>query len=571
MGMAPWTRRLRILAQVAVPVVALALAPAQPALVAAAAPAAAPIEVDYQDPMTAAPPIQRPDTRHCTVQLMEHDFAEFGVPFTGTFAPPAGCPGPWSMVVMDWNGSVAGRQFDRLAGVWIGGVEMLRMTTPEPDPSGIRWHVEKDVSQYSPVLLRPQPVVVNLDNIVDGTFTGIFHITLSLTFYATDRAHPAAAAPSAVVPISTGTQSTGWFTLDTAAAEASATLDLPANLTRARLQVFATSHGCEEQWFTDVPDQYAQDHSDAGVCGGGAFREIQVLVDGTLAAVATPFPVIYSGGLNPFMWRPIPSIEQFDIPPYLVDLTPFVGILTDGHPHTIAMRIANQEGFWPVDGDLLLDQDPHAATTHGRLLRDTLQPQPQNRFTQSSAGGVDRLTTTATRSWTTEGFVDTSAGRVVTRVEQQMRTVNDQRDTIAGGDVRQVVDQRQRTHTRTSTSVAGRRATVVDVLDDYPLAMTEDFSTRTPTTGDPSFTLRSSVDLSLRRLQTGGRDGQSHLDDHVTASAVLVRDTATGANLEADGSDSEHYVARAGGACFDHLLRAAHGFFTEDRTKGGCG
>src|SRR5205823_6134829 len=85
---------------------------------------------------------------------------------------------------------------DRLAGVWIGGVEMLRMTTPEPDPAGISWHVEKDVSQYAPVLGRPQPVVVSLENIVDSTFTCVFHITLSLTFYETDRRHPAAAARS---------------------------------------------------------------------------------------------------------------------------------------------------------------------------------------------------------------------------------------------------------------------------------------------------------------------------------------------------------------------------------------
>src|ERR1041385_4126607 len=283
--------------------------------------------------MTAAPPLQRPDTAHCTVQLMQHDFAfSFGQPFVGTLTPPAACPGPWSMVALDWRGSIAGRQFDRLAGVWIGGVEMLRMTTPEPDPAGISWHVEKDVSQYAPVLGRQQPVVVSLENIVDSTFTGIFHITLSLTFYETDRRHPAAAAPSLVVPVSAASDAPGWFILNSASDQAGATLNLPTNLTRARLQVFATSHGCEEQWFTNVPDAYSQAHPEAGLCGGGAFRELRVLVDGTLAGVATPFPVIYSGGLNPFMWRPIPSVEQFDIPPYLVDLTPFAGTLTDGHP-----------------------------------------------------------------------------------------------------------------------------------------------------------------------------------------------------------------------------------------------
>jgi hypothetical protein len=475
------------------------------------------------------------------------------------------------MVAMDWNGGIAGRQFDRLAAVWIGGVEMLRLTTPEPDPRGITWHVEKDVSQYSSILRQPQTVVTSLENLVDATFTGVFHITLSLTFYEADARHPAAAAPSQVVPISTGTQGPAWFTLNSASQQASATLHLPTNLTRARLQVYASSHGCEEQWFTNVPDAYAQGHAAAGLCGGGAFRELQVLVDGTLAGVATPFPVIYSGGLNPLMWRPIPSVGQLDVMPYLVDLTPFVGLLTDGQPHTIAITVANNEGFWPVDGDLLLDQDPGTAATHGGLLRNTLGQQPQTRFTQTSAGGVDRLVTSVSRSWMTEGFVDTSAGRVVTRVEQEMRTVNDQRDTIVGGNVRQVVDQQQRTRTSTTASARGETSRA-DVVADYPLAMVEDFSTQTQPNGDPSFTIRSTVDVTLRATQAGHDSGAaaSRLDDHVVASGLLVRDTTTGANLAADGSDSERYVSQAGRACFDHLLEAAHGFVTEDRTRRAC-
>jgi hypothetical protein len=576
MGVTLLNRAPRVLAWLALPAAGLALG-MLPAAAAAAGSTAAPVEVNYQDPMTAAPPLQRPDTAHCTVPLMQHDFAfSFGQPFVGTLTPPAECPGPWSMVAMDWRGSIAGRQFDRLAAVWIGGVEMLRMTTPEPDPAGITWHVEKDVSQYAPVLERPQPVVVSLENLVDSTFTGIFHITLSLTFYETDRRHLAAAAPSQVVPVSAATNAPGWFILDSASNQAAATVDLPSNLTRARLQVFATSHGCEEQWFTNVPDAYAQAHPAAGLCGGGAFRELRVLVDGTLAGVATPFPVIYSGGLNPFMWRPIPSVEQFDIAPYLVDLTPFVGTLTDGHPHRIAITVANDEGFWPVDGDLLLDQDRGAAMTHGGLLRNTLEQQPETRVTQTSANGVDRLLTAVNRSWLTEGFVDTSAGRVVTRVEQDMRTTNDLRNTIAGANVLQVLDQRQRTRTSTTVSGAAGRSRV-DVIADYPLALSEDFTLQTQPNGDPSFTLRSSVDVALHRTELardsgedGARTEPAQLSDHVTASAVLVRDTATGANLVADGRDSERYVARAGEACFDHLLGADHGLFILDRTRSDC-
>src|ERR1700761_9160514 len=98
--------------------------------------ATAPIETNYQDPVTALPPVSRPPVRHCTVTVMQHDFANsYGAPFTGTVAPPAACPGPWAKVVMDWTGSVAGRQYDRLGRGGVGGGGVLRTPPPAPAPA----------------------------------------------------------------------------------------------------------------------------------------------------------------------------------------------------------------------------------------------------------------------------------------------------------------------------------------------------------------------------------------------------------------------------------------------------
>src|ERR1700761_2147698 len=146
--------------------------------------ATAPIETNYQDPVTALAPGSRPPVRHCTVTVMQHDFANsYGAPFTGTVAPPAACPGPWAKVVMDWTGSVAGRQYDRLAGVWLGGAEIFRTSTPEPDPAGISWHVAKDISAFIPLLSKTEPLVADLGNIVDSTYTGVYHMTMTFTYY----------------------------------------------------------------------------------------------------------------------------------------------------------------------------------------------------------------------------------------------------------------------------------------------------------------------------------------------------------------------------------------------------
>ncbi len=557
-------------------VLAVALASGAPLKAAAESDEPSPdfLEVNYQDPITAAPPLQRPPTRSCTLRLMKHDFeSSFGRPFVGSYAPPAGCPAPWSMAVLDWNGSVAGRQFDRLVGVWIGGVEMLRSTTPEPSPKGIKWHIEKDVSQYAPVLTQPQTVVVDLGNVVNQTFTGIFHTTLDLTFYTTGDGNPPAAHPDQVIPISTGSQGAAWFFLNSAAPSASKTLTLPVNLIRARLEVYASPHACEEFWYGNATDEYVKQHPPAGPCKGGAFREIQVSVDGALAGVATPFPVIYTGGINPFMWRPIPSVEAFDLAPYLVDLTPFVGVLTDGQPHTIGILVANNTSRWNVDGDLLVDLDHGAAVTRGAVLRNTLQPQAEVSVEQSSSDGVDRLVTEASRDWAVEGYVDTSAGRIVTTVRQEASVENKLEITLTDSSELEVIRQRQHTTTTTTVTDGQGRQRVSRVIDDYPLQATSDFSRQTLPNGHRGFTLRGSADVALNRkvlVSDGEGEQVSRLRDRVIARGLLIRDTTTGANLAADGLGSEHYVAVSGDKCFRHLLKAQHGFVTEDRLLRRC-
>ncbi len=556
------------------PALALALIGAAPASAAATEPSPDFLEVNYEDPLTAAPPLQRPPTPSCKLRLMEHSFASsFGKPFIGSYTPPADCAAPWSMVVLDWNGSVKGRQFDRLIGVWIGGVEILRSTTPEPSPEGIKWHIEKDVSQYAPVLNQPQTVVVDLGNVVNDTFTGIFDTTLDLSFYATGDGSPPAGHPDQVIPISTGSQGAAWFFLTNPSQAASKPLNFPTNLARVRLEVYASPHACEEFWYARPTDEYVQQHPEVGRCKRGAFREIQVLVDGALAGVATPFPVIYTGGINPLMWRPIPAVEAFDIAPYPVDLTPFAGLLTDGQPHTIAIRLANTMDRWNVDGDLLVDLDHGSTVTRGALLRNTLQPRAEVSVEQSSSDGVDHLVTEASREWTVEGYVDTSAGRIVTRVRQEASVENRLDFTLTASRQLEVIRQRQHTATTTTVTDGQGRERVTKVIDDYPLRATSDFSRQTLPNGHGSFTLRGAADVTLNRRIAVSDDEERHasrLSDRVIARGLLIRDTTTDKNLAADGVQSEHYLTRSGDRCFNHLLKAVHGFVTEDRMLRGC-
>ncbi|MGW3463690.1 peptide-N4-asparagine amidase, partial [Streptomyces olivaceoviridis] len=138
---------------------------------------------DWHDPVTAAPPVDRPHTKSCQVTLADARFRDF-TPYRGAYTPPKGCGDRWSKVVLRLDGEVKGRQYDRLGYLHVGGVEILRTSTPEPSPDGIAWHVEKDVTRYSDTFRTAQDVEMLIGNVVDDTYTGVIDVHVTLTFYA---------------------------------------------------------------------------------------------------------------------------------------------------------------------------------------------------------------------------------------------------------------------------------------------------------------------------------------------------------------------------------------------------
>ena len=106
---------------------------------------------------TAVPNIPVPAGTPCVVPLFtDQQFIGFN-PVAFNYAPPASCPGPWAKVVLQADYSVnAGRQFDRTASIWVGGVNLYFGTTQEPSAAiAPTWHVERDVTDYSALLRVP--------------------------------------------------------------------------------------------------------------------------------------------------------------------------------------------------------------------------------------------------------------------------------------------------------------------------------------------------------------------------------------------------------------------------------
>ncbi|MFQ6650605.1 hypothetical protein Gotur_022599, partial [Gossypium turneri] len=87
-------------------------------------------------------PINLPATRPCSLTALQHDFGfTYGKPpVLADYNFPSDCPfQEFSKIVLEWNATCKGRQFDRIFGVWLSGVELLRSCTAEPRPNGIFW------------------------------------------------------------------------------------------------------------------------------------------------------------------------------------------------------------------------------------------------------------------------------------------------------------------------------------------------------------------------------------------------------------------------------------------------
>ena len=538
--------------------------------------ASAATEVNYQNPVTAAPPPVVPPTSSCTVTLVTNfQFGPNGydTPATGTFTPPSGCPGPWAMVELNFTGSVQGVQFDREAEIWVGNVLIYYGTTPEPDPHGITWTVLKDVTEYSPLFSQSETFAIHLPNVVDSTYTGIEYVTASLTFYVATPSYPAPAGiPDVILPLT----STANWAFDGGTSPVSMTpFTLPNNAVSLTLELWAKGNSCDEFWYASEPTAYA---SANGLCSGGAFREIQVFIDGTLAGAVFPFPYIFTGGVNPLLWRPIPAVDAFNEPAYYVDLTPFVGELVNGQAHTISLAVVNNGYYWQLGGNLLVNVDPGQSQTTGALTTYSILPGAVNRTTQTIGAKAATFDFTASRDYTIAGYVDTSKGKVTTTVSSSLSFASHQvlnlvsfSENVNGSEVAQ-----------SSVSVATpTTTTVTTTTDSYPISMVSAFAipqgaynpNSNPATAH--FLLPAKVSQAWDRQVTVSVNGvlvfSSSLSDSVRASAVLEESLVTGGVGVATGSDSESYVySDSSGVCFHHDLAASQGYLTRDTYLRNC-
>ncbi|GJN38062.1 hypothetical protein PR202_gb27070 [Eleusine coracana subsp. coracana] len=362
----------------------------------------------------------------CSTLLLSSSFgATYGrPPVTAAYAPPV-ClrGGSLALAVLEWSADCRGRQFDRIFGVWLSGAELLRSCTAEPRPNGILWSVERDVTRYATLLSQPGEIAVYLGNLVDKTYTGVYNVnlTLHLYFHAAPPPQPQHLQKAdLIVPISRSLPLNDgqWFAIQNATDVQSKKLAIPSKTYRAVLEVFVSFHSNDEFWYTNPPNDYIQANNLSGVPGNGAFREVLVRVDGDVVGAVWPFTVIYTGGVNPLLWRPITGIGSFNLPTYDIDITPFLGKLLDSKEHDFGFSVTNALDVWYVDANLHLWLDPKSAKTTGSLISYDTSSMDLN--VNSEFSGLDgKFLTSANRQISATGWVKSSYGEVTTTFYQR--------------------------------------------------------------------------------------------------------------------------------------------------------
>ncbi|PKU73016.1 peptide-N4-(N-acetyl-beta-glucosaminyl)asparagine amidase A [Dendrobium catenatum] len=553
---------------------------------------------EYFDP-TLPPFLPPTEVPACSIPVLQHDFANtYGLPpATGVFSPPAACPPPWSRIVLDLSVSSVGDQYDRIAAVWIEGVEILRTSTAEPTESGVFWRVRKDITRYAPLLRGSGGVNVSmmLENIVNDVYTGIYKVNVSVELYpdsddtnskkmkkrgAFDLGLPSDLdeeevkliplfddPADVVIPVSRKNSSTGfWFRIQNQSEAHYSRIIIPRNTFKAVLEVYVSSHSNDEFWYWNPPDVYIKENNLTTERGNGAFREVYATIDGRFVGTVLPFPVIFTGGINPLFWSPVVAIGAFDLPSYNLDLTPFLELLLDGKEHSIGLRVTDGISLWLIDANLHLWLDTDSETVSAKLIRYEAPPLSivrTNKFLHLN--GTFKID--AERKVHFSGWVNSSVGNLTSDVNQKLKfksSVDYQND----GNYKAV---HLKTKVKTEVKIKNNQEVILQRFSQKfknPLSiLTETLpgtnNTYTMTT-NLSHTLHEEAAIFMLEKMIASRI----LEDKQDASGWMkVQDHSV---LSGSAGTKQLYNYRDNEKCYNRILKTDDGVLTDDTNNNVC-
>ncbi|QDS76619.1 hypothetical protein FKW77_007819 [Venturia effusa] len=312
-------------------------------------------------------PLAQIPLRPCDTQvvLMEHSFGNsYGKPFIGNYTPPS-CD--FTNVEIEFTARARGRQFDRLATMFLGDIEVWRLSTAEPTAAGIVFKYTKDMTPYISLWNKPQKIIFDLGNLVNDIYTSPFNTTLVARFWIQEDPPTTA---DLILPISTKAGAQGQPSIfnigdNSSVSNVDVFHKLPRNTERAVVSISANGQIGEEFWWSNVLSNDTETFANTAgsLYGYSPFREIQLYIDGILAGVVWPYPIIFTGGVAPGLWKPIVGIDAFDLRESEIDITPFVPLLTDGRSHRFSVQIMGYNGTTSKSTSELVPVGPYWVVT----------------------------------------------------------------------------------------------------------------------------------------------------------------------------------------------------------------
>ncbi len=297
------------------------------------------------------------------------------------------------------------------------------------------------------------------------------------------------------------------------------TFTLPTNIQNAYLDVYAQSQSADEFWYTCVPNDVS---GELFSCGNTGFRETEITIDGTPAGVAPVYPWIFTGGIDPFLWFPIPGVQTLNFVPYRVDLTPFASLLSNGQQHTVSLSVFNADDYFSATASLLLYLDTGSTNVTGAVTQNTLTAAPNPVITENLNVGntiTGTVKVASQRNFTISGYVNTSKGKVTTTVTQTFNFVNNQKFDITSTLFLQDIKLTSSVNSKTIVAAAGQPTIINRRTLEFPLNM--DISQVVQANGDINQTTKSWQNYGVQTTINQGR----HIYADLLNNSVIAQDT----------------------------------------------
>jgi len=469
------------------------------------------------NPISIGVPLSIPSTKPTIVNVLHKEkFGNAVPPVKSEVKLPSS---KWGKVILTITGTQKGRQYDRLFQIWAGSSQIFVGVTPEPTKDGIEWKIQKDVTEYLPILQGKQVLTTKLENYVNDTYTGIPEMSVQLEYYPEEKAKKdkqedplKIKTPDKIVSI---TKDAAPFYMYEKDASMDVPLDLPNDIKGAYLDLYAVPQNNDEFWWSLQPD----------------FREIEVYIDGQPAGAVWPEPTLYTGGVNPYLWRPIQGIHTLDMTAYRVNLTPFAGLL--GGNHTLSIKVNQHINYWLMSGSLFLYQNDGKPTT-GKIVKTTLTFPTESDKTKTDLFGNDNnlFGENANKSYEIQGIINAKGEHYTSTIQSSRNITSDQTNYNEGGV--QIVHNAQVVTTDESFAKQGQKATTKHSEEVYTLDCGSGYM---PSTDGSSFLLPSNLTQSLHIYNVLNGPGmkkpyESTLSLNTQGYASLYRsnsDTAQGA------------------------------------------